>query len=80
MDDVPENVIEDIRKQIDGQLVDRNRVIDHLLDLRIAGGDEGFTTLIDEYLADVPGRNVVEADWFLEALDRLAEAGAPQPA
>ncbi len=77
---VPENVIQDIRNQIDGQLVDRGRVIDHLLDLRIAGGDDGFTAIVDELLSDVPGKTVVETEWFAAALDRLSAAAAPQPA
>lgn len=77
---VPENVIAEIRKQIDGQLIDRGRVVDHLLDLRIAADEPAFHETVDRLLVEIPGKNVVESTWFNEALDELLEASAPQPA
>ena len=60
-----------------GQLIDRSRVFDDLLDLRLAAeGDLRATQAIDVHLADVPGRSTVTADWWagvLAELGRLSE-------
>lgn len=56
-----------------GQLMDRGRVIDHLLDLRLeAAGNSGLTAAIDQTLGDVPGRNTVELTWWRDTLERLS--------
>ena len=45
---------------------DRGRVVDHLLDLRIAAADqEHVVGLIDSFLADLPGKTVVETEWWI---------------
>ncbi|MFW2383155.1 MAG: hypothetical protein ACN4GZ_15495 [Acidimicrobiales bacterium] len=65
------------RAAIDGQLSDRNRIIDHLLDLRLQFDNPGFVAAIDELLSDVPGLTVVENEWWTAALDRLSLAAEP---
>jgi hypothetical protein len=62
---------------IDGRLSDRNRVIDHLLDLRLDFDTPGLVAVIDEILSDVPGLTVVENEWWAASLDRLVMAAEP---
>ncbi len=64
--------IAELRTQIDGKLVDRNRVIDHLLDFRLdAAGTPALEEKVDVLLANVPGLTVVESEWWVEALDEI---------
>ncbi len=64
-----------------GQLIDRGRIFDHLLDLRLeAGSDSSLVTLIDSVLSDVPGKSVVELVWWRETLDKIADAAECLPA
>jgi len=72
--------IDRIRASLDGQVVDRGRVVDHLLDLRILAADDGarlVVTDLDRLLADLPGRTLVERTWID---DRLATLAASLPA
>ncbi len=74
MEIVPSKMIEELKSIIEGQVIDRSRVIDHLLDLRLeAGSDERVVALVDEVLGSVPGKNSVEAEWWAATLDRFAE-------
>ncbi len=66
-----------LKAAIDGQLSDKNRIIDHLLDMRLDFGTPGIVAVIDELLADVPGLTVVENEWWSGALDRLSKASEP---
>jgi hypothetical protein len=66
-----------LRAAIDGQLSDRNRIIDHLLDLRLEFEAPGLVAVIDELLSDVPGLTVVENEWWAASLDRLSMAAEP---
>lgn len=80
MDPVIENLIEEFKSGFSGQLIDRGRVVDQLLDLRLAAhGQPHVTALVDEVLSNIPGRTVVETSWWAETLDRLATAATPQP-
>ncbi len=64
-----------------GQLMDRGRVFDHLLDLRLeAGSDSSLVALIDSVLADVPGKSVVELVWWRDTLEKIAGAAECLPA
>lgn len=77
---VIENLIEEFKSRFSGQLIDRGRVVDQLLDLRLAAhGQPHVTALVDEVLSNIPGRTVVETSWWAETLDRLATAATPQP-
>lgn len=74
-------LIEASKQGLSGQLVDRGRVVDQLLDLRLAAeAQPGVLVMVDEMLSSIPGRTVVETTWWLDALDRLAAAVAPEPA
>lgn len=76
-----ESLIEQFRSNIDGQLSDKSRVIDHLLDLRLEVADRpGVVAEIDRLLADVPGLTTVENSWWSAALDDLELALAVVPA
>lgn len=66
-----------LKAAIDGQLSDKNRIIDHLLDIRLEFGTPGIVAVIDELLSDVPGLTVVENEWWSGALDRLSKASEP---
>lgn len=84
MEDVTETQIAELiaglKSKIDGELIDRGRVMDHLLDVRLSSERPGLIALVDEMLADLPGRSVVESAWWSDALDRLAEQAAVLPA
>ena len=76
-----ESLIEQFRSNIDGQLSDKSRVIDHLLDLRLeVAARPGVVAEIDRLLADVPGLTTVENSWWSAALDDLELALAVVPA
>lgn len=69
-----ETLIEEFRDQLDGRLTDRQRIIDHLLDLRLVSGEHpAMRGEVDHLLANVPGLTVVETQWWREQLDRLGE-------
>jgi hypothetical protein len=53
------------------QVIDKTKVCDVLLDIRLAGGN---VVLIDGVLADVPGKGLVKGEWLAEQLTRLREA------
>ena len=73
-------LIEELKGEATGQLIDRGRVVDHLLDLRIASADEPpLLSLVDEVLAELPGKTVVETQWWQATLDRFASAAQPEP-
>lgn len=62
-----------LRAEIDGQLSDRTRVIDHLLDFRLETTDVDRVSVIDRLLASVPGLTVVDNDWWRDALDQIEQ-------
>ncbi len=80
MTTVLETLIDELRAVEHGQLIDRSRVIDHLLDLRLAADGGPLMTAIDALLADAPGRSTVETRWWRAALEDLASQAAAQPA
>ena len=70
------NLITELQSAEHGQIIDRGRIIDHLLDLRIAAdGDLLLTQAIDELLANTPGKSTVETVWWMDTLAEL-RAGA----
>ncbi len=75
---VIEQVLATYRSEIQGQLIDRGRVMDHLLDLRADSREvPALISLIDELLGELPGVSVVETSWWSDALDRLSAATVP---
>lgn len=70
------NLITELQSAEHGQIIDRGRIIDHLLDLRLAAeGDLLNTESIDQLLANTPGKSTVETTWWQETLTAL-HAGA----
>ncbi len=64
--------IQTLRGDVDGDVCSRSRVMDSLLDLRLeADGHRDLIDLIDRALAELPGRNMVPAEWWCEQLDVL---------
>ena len=53
-------------------LIRKSLVVDHLLDLRAELADEPLLKIeIDQYLASIPGRSVVEPAWWVETTAAL---------
>ena len=76
-----ESLIQQFRSGIRGQLSDKKRVIDHLLDLRLAAGDrQAIVAEVDRLLTDTPGLTTVENTWWSQALDDLERAADAVPA
>lgn len=66
------NLITELQSAEHGQIIDRGRIIDHLLDLRLAAeGDPASTETIDQILANTPGKSTVETAWWQETLTTL---------
>jgi hypothetical protein len=75
-----ETLIDEFREQLDGRLTDRQRIIDHLLDLRLVSGEHPeLRTEVDGLLGNVPGLTVVETQWWRDQLDRLSGVAAAAP-
>jgi hypothetical protein len=78
---VVESLIQQFRSGIDGQLSDKKRVIDHLLDVRLVATDRpAVVAEVDRLLTDTPGLTTVENTWWSQALDDLERAAAVVPA
>ncbi len=71
------NLITELQSADHGQIIDRGRIIDHLLDLRLAAtGDPAITDVIDALLVETPGRTTVETAWWEETLAGLRDRAA----
>jgi hypothetical protein len=71
------NLITELQSVEHGQLIDRGRVIDHLLDLRLVAADDLMVTAaIDQLLANTPGKSTVETVWWQETLTDLHKGAA----
>ena len=66
-----ENLIEELIIAINGEVIDRSRVADRLLDLRNEAGSPGIVDAVDELLRNMPGRTMVVTSWWREALEGL---------
>ena len=65
-------MIQQCRKRIDGELSDKNRVTDQLLDIRLAASDRPeILEIVDRLLVERPGLTTVTNKWWTEALDEL---------
>lgn len=68
--------VERLIASCEGELTTHSRVIDGLLDLRTVCTSSQLVAVLDNALATVPGRNVVETDWWrnqLRSFQVLAE-------
>ena len=70
-----ERLIQELRNGIDGEVSDKTRVVDSLLDLRLAGSQNvAVIAQVDRLLAEVPGRTTVANGWWHSALDQVERA------
>ena len=69
--------VAEMRAAINGQLSDKSRIVDHLLDIRLDSHAPGIVAVVDELLIEMPGLTVVENSWWSTALDRLQLAVSP---
>ena len=69
--------VAEMRAAINGQLSDKSRIVDHLLDIRLDSQAPGIVAVVDELLIEMPGLTVVENSWWSTALDRLQLAVSP---
>lgn len=79
--EVVETLIQQHRKRINGELSDKNRVTDQLLDIRLAATDQPeIVEIVDRLLVERPGLTTVTNKWWTEALDELELAVQAVPA
>ena len=64
-DSIVQNEIDRMIESIDGELTSHSRVVDALLDLRSASGDDvKLIAVIEESLKNIPGRSTVTSEWW----------------
>jgi hypothetical protein len=69
------SLIAQFRSEIHGQLSDRRRVMDHLLDLRLSMQDQpAVVAEVDRLLGELPGLTTVENEWWGDGIDALERA------
>lgn len=66
-----ETLIEELITAITGEVVDKSRVADRLLDLRNDAESPVLVEAVDELLRTIPGRTMVATAWWREALEGL---------
>ena len=72
-----EQLIAQAQTAVVGEIVDRSRVVDVLLDLRNAAeAVPALVEAVDAALKDVPGKTMVRATWWRDTLDELNLASA----
>jgi hypothetical protein len=68
-DSILQSDIDRMLESLDGALTSHSRVIDGLLDLRSASGDDvKLVAVIEESLKNIPGRSAVETEWWKNQL------------
>lgn len=73
-------LIQQFRSEIHGQLSDKRRVVDNLLDVRLANSDHpAVVAEVDRLLGEAPGLTTVDNEWWNRALDDLDQALAAVP-
>jgi hypothetical protein len=66
-----ETLIGELITAIDGEVIDKARVIDRLLDLRNDAEAPALVDAVDQLLRNVPGRTMVTSEWWRESLEGL---------
>lgn len=64
-------LIDEALAQVNGEVLDKSRVTDRLLDLRLAADSPALIAAVDDLLANVPGRTMVASEWWVDALNGL---------
>lgn len=71
-EDLLQHEIDRLLDSIDGEVTSQSRVVDALLDLRLAAEERPeVLAVIDSALADIPGKTTVTNDWYLAQLETL---------
>jgi len=64
-DSIVQTEIDRMMAALDGEVTSHSRVVDGLLDLRSASGDDvKLVAVIDESLKNIPGRSTVTTEWW----------------
>ena len=64
-DSIVQTEIDKLLESLDGEVTSHSRVVDGLLDLRSASGDDvKLVAVIDESLKNIPGRTTVTTEWW----------------
>jgi len=66
-----EILIEELLHAINGEVIDKSRAADRLLDLRNEAASPALVDDVDELLRTLPGRTMVATDWWRDALEGL---------
>ena len=76
-----QHLIDSLLDGVDGEVTSRSRVVDGLLDLRLAATEMPHVVqACDRALSDLPGKTTVTNLWWLEALEGLRNAVVAAPA
>jgi hypothetical protein len=54
-----------------GEVLDKSRATDRLLDLRLAADTPALVAAVDDVLTSIPGRTMVPTSWLIDALNGL---------
>jgi hypothetical protein len=63
--------IDEALAAISGEVLDKSRVADRLLDLRLAADSSALVAAVDDVLTSMPGRTMVPTEWWADALNGL---------
>jgi hypothetical protein len=63
--------IDEALAAISGEVLDKSRVADRLLDLRLAADSPALVAAVDDVLMSIPGRTMVQSSWWADALNGL---------
>ena len=66
-----DEVLERSVSLIHGELIERSRIVDALLDLRNTTSASSLVKVIDAALRSLPGRTTVRSSWWQGILDEL---------
>ncbi|MEO8693841.1 MAG: hypothetical protein ABI658_10005 [Acidimicrobiales bacterium] len=66
-----DEVLERSVSLIHGELIERSRIVDALLDLRNTTSASSLVEVIDAALRSLPGRTTVRSSWWQGILDEL---------
>jgi hypothetical protein len=76
-----QHLIDSLLDGVDGEVTSRSRVVDGLLDLRLAATEMPHVVqACDRSLSDLPGKTTVTNLWWLETLEELRNAVVAAPA
>ncbi len=79
MSDALAVLISELQTKEHGQVIEKSRVVDNLLDLRLAAApNEAAVVLVDRWLAEAPGNSSVPSEWWVGALEDIRRLTSPE--